>query len=703
MAKPRFLAMAVVGAFFFSSGCSNDQPVEEAQDTGADTTPGVDSGAPLDTASDDSSTTDSTSDTTVADTSVADTSVADTASSDGETGGTTAWLSGKVETGTKAVAGSKVTAYAAGDGTTAAKALACVTTDSGGNFQFGTTAASVACAGSTLPTDFKCPATGCPAADAQIYLVANGGNPGLAAGTDNDALALLAVLGRYGDLATSTTVDVSPLTTVAATYPLGPMMDAATATKISFKSPWLQNAVARARSLVSVATSKVGTGLPDPASCTGDFTDPVNCFAETKLSSLANTLAACANTVGSTSTSCKRLLCDATPGATFSTTCSITAAPKDTLQAALSIARNPGRVAIADLYTVGSASSPYAPSLTAAPNDWTLALAYTTGGLNHPMAVAVDGKGQVWVTNGTGNSVTVLSPLGDPISGSPFSGGGLNFPASIAFDATGKAWLGNLNGKTVTALDATGAVVTGSPFSGGGLDGPQGVAIDASGHVWVTNFNAHSVTELSSAGAALSPASGFTGGGLKGPAGIAISGTGKIWVANNGTGAGDSSVSELDATGTLLSPSTGFLGAGIDHALGIALDATGNVWVASANNDRVIKFDGTGALLSPSTGYTGGGLSNPHGLAIDGAGRVWVSNTFKKCVTELDTTGAALSPSTGFTATRLEPDSIGLAIDSSGNVWVVDYGETTDKSAVTVLVGAATPVKTPMLGPPASP
>ena len=100
----------------------------------------------------------------------------------------------------------------------------------------------------------------------------------------------------------------------------------------------------------------------------------------------------------------------------------------------------------------------------------------------------------------------------------------------------------------------------------------------------------------------------------------------------------------------------------------------------------------------------GGGLLRPQGIAIDGAGTVWVANYQGNTLSEIagassSAPGALLSPSTGFGSDAFLSKPYGLAIDSSGNIWVSNSG----KNTLTEFVGAATPVKTPLAGPPQAP
>ena len=103
--------------------------------------------------------------------------------------------------------------------------------------------------------------------------------------------------------------------------------------------------------------------------------------------------------------------------------------------------------------------------------------------------------------------------------------------------------------------------------------------------------------------------------------------------------------------------------------------------------------------------FTGGGLYSPQGIAIDASGNVWVTDFYSSAgvnsgngsVSELNVSGNPASGSP-FTGGGLgNPSSI--AIDASGNVWVANY----TGHSVTEFVGAAAPVKAPLIGLPQKP
>src|SRR4030095_1597220 len=63
-----------------------------------------------------------------------------------------------------------------------------------------------------------------------------------------------------------------------------------------------------------------------------------------------------------------------------------------------------------------------------------------------PFAIAVDAKGNVWVTNNRGSSVSVLSPAGTLIATIPGTYQGrtvLSHPIGSALDSKGNLWVAN--------------------------------------------------------------------------------------------------------------------------------------------------------------------------------------------------------------------------------------------------------------------
>lgn len=577
-----------------------------------------------------------------------------------------ATLAGRVVSGTQPISGATVQMYAAGgsgmgSAATALLATAAIT-DAAGNFSAGYT---------------------CPAANAQIYLAATGGNPGLAAGTNNPSIALVTALGSCGDLSSSGSVVVNEVTTAAAAWALAPFMVSLTAVgTTSTNAQGLQNAFATANLLADTAT-----GVSPSSTLASNLS-----IESAKVYSLANVLSGCVRSTGGSP--CAGLFSLATPSGAVS--------PVNTLEAALKIVTHPGNQ-VAALYGVASVGAPYA-GLPAAPSDWTMSVIVSGGGLSIPATVAVDSKGRLWVANYSG-AVSAFTSTGVPVFPAGLVGSGLGEVYGLAIDPSGNVWATNESAGTVSKFTNDGNPLSGSHgFGGGGILAPIAVASDAVGNIWVVNYGNSSVTRLSNAGVPDSPTA-YTGSNrIDFPVAVAVDSSNTPWIADQ-TG----SITHLSATGALLSHTSccGLFS-------GVAVDASGNVWGTDYLEHALVRLSAsTGALLSQSTAV--GGLRSPSGVAVDGAGTIWVSNSGTNSLSEFAGAGgtapigSALSPASGFGLDAGINFPFGLAIDGSGSIWMSSVPNglpgngNASKSLLVEFVGLAIPVKTPLLAPPTLP
>ena len=526
----------------------------------------------------------------------------------------------------------------------------------------------------------------------QLYVYALAGNTG--SGT-NLASGLLAVLGNCpssGNLGEIPYAWANEVSTVAAAYAFAGFATDATHVSSSgtaLAKAGIANAFANAANLAALSS---GTALATTPTGTG-------VVPQSKINTLANVLANCVNSGASCNTLFSAATSDGLP---------LGVKPTDTATAAINVAHNPA-ANITALYELQTSSSPFAPALTAQPNDFTVALTfggYVTGGaVDAPYSIAIDGSNNAWVPNYYGGSVAVISSSGANLSVFSVPGGGAR---DIAIDNSGNAWITNgcatlaycTSYTSVTELSSSGAVLSGTNgYTGGGLNLPWGIAIDGSGDAWATNEQGNTVTELSNSGTILSDSGGgaYQAGGLNAPQAIAIDSSGNAWISSYG---GDSVV-KLSNLGSVLSGANGFTGGGLGSSQGIAIDSSGNAWVANAGGSSVVKLSNSGSILSGANGFTGGGLAGgPYAIAIDGSGNAWVANFGGNTLTELSNSGSLLSGSNGYTGSLGYP--VGVAIDGSGDVWVANQFVAADNlpnggdSTVTEFIGAGTPVVTPL-------
>ena len=447
----------------------------------------------------------------------------------------------------------------------------------------------------------------------------------------------------------------------------------------------LANSFQAVNNLVNTATG--GALAITPA---GNGTAP-----QAKINTLANIVASCVNSTG-IGNPCAALATAATPsGGTV---------PTDTIQGTLNVARNPANN-VSALFALASATPPFQPTVSPAPNDWTLGVNFTGGGLSNPQGLAIDGSGNVWIANNaTASSVTELSSNGTILSGSTgYSGGGMKFAIGIAIDLTGNAWVSAYGNSNVVKLSSSGAILSGpNGYTGGGLSSPRAIAIDGAGNAWVTDTDCHCVIKLSSNGTILSGPAGFTAGGSTVPLSIAIDQAGNAWVANRS----DNTVTELSNSGAVLSGATGYF-VGFVGPMSIAIDAFGHPWFTGGAY-AVFELSSSGFLLSPAAGWPScvdsfpGRLCNTSftfPMTLDGSGTIWAgtANNFIDSegppltvritygVARLNNSGTIISGPAGYVPTG----STNIAVDGSGNVWGVAGNNLTE------LIGAGTPTVTP--------
>lgn len=506
---------------------------------------------------------------------------------------------------------------------------------------------------------------------APVYLYALGGDSGSG---PNSAVGLLAALGACPSthaFPSTTFVYMNEVSTVATAYALaGFASDAVhmSSSGTALAQTGIANAVATVTNLEDLGT---GVALLTTPGGNGTY------YAQRKVNTLANILAACINSTGPGSTACSTLLSNTLSGGATGT------APTDTATAAINMAHNPSSN-IANLFALASANPPFAPAAAVQPNDFTVAIQFTGGGLTSPSSVAIDASGNVWAANLLINSVSELTNMGVPLtSSSGITTGGPSGPEGIAIDLSGNAWMANVNGNSVSVYTSGRTAISQSPLTNGGLVVVHSVAFDASGDAWVPNSGRATVTEFSSSFAVLSGTSGFTVTGASSPDAVAIDGSGNAWLANLGT----TSVSKVTNAGVTVSGSPYTL-SGVTYPYAIAVDGAGNAWVPGWNN-TLSKLTNSGVVATGSP-FTGGGLNDPYALAIDGAGNVWIADQ-QGGVSEFSNAGVALSGATGYSDGGLN-QPYGIAVDGSGNVWVANYGY----YSVTEIVGAGAPVITPI-------
>jgi len=238
-------------------------------------------------------------------------------------------LGGTVYGGQNPITGAAMTLWAAGTTGTygsGATSVAITTTDSNGNFSFNVSGVSPCVTGQYL------------------YITAVGGNPsGTPSGTNQYAALMAALPAPCSSATASTYVIVNEVTTVASVTALQQFMSitpngspAWTIGTPSANATGMASAFAQVGNLVNISTGT--SGPPTPATNTISSVTYTTTITpdSTKINTLADILAACVNTNGSST--CSSLFADTTPTGSSS--------PTDTIQAMYYLATNAGGVGL---------------------------------------------------------------------------------------------------------------------------------------------------------------------------------------------------------------------------------------------------------------------------------------------------------------------------------------------------------------------
>ncbi|MCC9604970.1 hypothetical protein LOC68_25320 [Blastopirellula sp. JC732] len=565
-----------------------------------------------------------------------------------------------------------------------------------------------------------------------LYVVVSEGAPG------ESKLVLVAILGQVGKNL-STNVVVNELTTVAAAFACAQFIDG---DEIYGFSPGLDNSFATTTNLVDVQTGTAAAVISNYNNGTTLSVYPRSTEALLYFNTLADMIVACA--ADNSGAACDLLFALTTPADS--------PAPTNTFEAIHNIARNPAEFDSAALLALAETAPLYDPLLTDPPTAWVLTLHFTEGGFNAPGRIAFDSKGNVWSNNNfsgspptvtPANQVSVLGPLGQPILNSPIIDSHVNGSGyGTAVDMFDNGWISNFVDGGITSFSPKGKQRVYIPASAYHTNPPvvaMGMAFDQHGNLWVTNMgdsteplDAGSITVFLKANrnrALTFPEGTNDGSVVRKPFSVAIDWRGRAWVANSGFAplhVGGVAVLELTRHGKFKviaqvdshalseSPDLTLLRKHGDFSSPktIAIDQGGNGWISNFESNMVTFIDGKSF---DATDYEADPTSHNWGMAVDGSGQLWIASFTNPPSDAM--TPPVISVMQGTDSDRGEflfsfsnpsmQHITGLQIDASGNVWICNNWDlaTTPSQIIggdglVQFIGVATPVNTPLIGPP---
>ena len=408
-------------------------------------------------------------------------------------------------------------------------------------------------------------------------------------------------------------------------------------------------------------------------------------------------------------------------------------------------------------YTVGVPITPLSPTNNGGPipatifgQATTFAGSVTAGradglgqaaGFKNPRGVAMDGAGNIYVTDAGNNLIRKITPAGlvTTFAGSGADGSAdgqgilatFSEPTGLAIDAAGFLYVTDRKSHIIRKISPAGLVTTiaGKPGFAGAVNSqgtsarfnnPTGIAIDASGYLYVADYSNNMVRGIAPDGNVRTIAgNGSAGNGVtsdadkkgaaatfRSPGSIAVTPDGKsIYVGEQ------TYIRKIDENDNVVTIAGGFFsgnydgtfkGASVNQPAGLALDAAGTIFIGDAGNNLIRRFDVPGQVTTVagfSRGYADGvgpvaRFNGGAGTAVNAQGDVYMADPGNNTIRKIITTGYTISPNL----------PAGLTFDSSTGtisgtptekIQATSYSifayNTTGKNAVTISIEVRVP------------
>ena len=352
---------------------------------------------------------------------------------------------------------------------------------------------------------------------------------------------------------------------------------------------------------------------------------------------------------------------------------------------------------------------------------------------NAPGDVAVDASGNVYVADSSNNKIRKVDSAGmvTTLAGSGSTGStdgtgtaaSFNNPTGLAVDGSGNIYVTDSDNNLIRKVTSDGVVTTlAGSSSQGSTDGtgtaasfhwPTGPAVDAAGNVYVADQLNQKIRKVTPAGVVTTLAGSGSKGWMDGtgtaasfdyPSKVAVDASGNVYEAD----CVGCEIRKISPTGVVRTIAGSVYNAGgstdgsganasFSTPAGLAVDAAGNVYVADSGNNKIRKISPGGAVITLAgnglQGSTDGAgnaalFYNPESVAVDASGSIYVAdcdnNKIRKIVQIYQTTpvitwpapaaityGTALS-SAQLNATASVPGTF-VYSPAAGTVWIWEH------------------------------
>ncbi len=298
----------------------------------------------------------------------------------------------------------------------------------------------------------------------------------------------------------------------------------------------------------------------------------------------------------------------------------------------------------------------------------------------------------------------------------------LNHPIGIAVDASGSIYIGDRDNHRIRKISTSGIVTTIAGTGSAGFSGengpatdakiyaPYGLCIDISGNIYFTDNGNSRIRKISTSGIITTIAGGGTSGlgdggpatnaELYGPAGVVVDAVGNVYISDGA----NSRVRRVNVAGIITTiagggsatsdgiPATTAL---LGTTYSIAVDGDANIYVGEQTKSRIMKITPAGIITTVAgtgtPGYNGDNiaataaqLKGVFGIALDSYGNLYIGDGHNNRIRKVSTTGI-ISTIAGTGTAGYFGDAAaayyaqvstpaGVALSPSGNLYIADFG-----------------------------
>ncbi len=258
-------------------------------------------------------------------------------------------------------------------------------------------------------------------------------------------------------------------------------------------------------------------------------------------------------------------------------------------------------------------------------------------------------------------------------------GNSLGSPSGVAINGNGDLFVSNDVGSGLTEIATNGTVTPIGNFILG-----KDVAVDGSGNIFLITFD--TLYEVMAVDGVIPPAPvirTLATGFLVGGGGLAVDGSGNAYIAQSPpSGANSASIGAIYVVYAVdgIIPSNSQqqrIGPLFSDPSGVAVDSAGNVYLSNGFQPAIFEMLAVNGRVpaSPTVLTIGSGYVAPSNIRLDNFNNIFISDSLLPGILEFPAVNGVVSPSsqprslgTGFVYPQ------GLLVDDAGNVFVADQG-----------------------------